>query len=294
VEYRCTTDRQTDRQTERKRHNHNRSTHQWRRATEQVERIDGLKRLLACSCFREATRVMASTENFYAILGVSHDVAKSRIKRAYLLTAKRYVRSRATMRTCRSHTAFCRGAFFFVWQVSQWRAHLLLLLAHAHMHTLSLLARYHPDRNPEGGDRFREIGEAYRVLSNEKLRRIYDQCGEVCVSQCVSLSCVSAPSVLRSHSSLIYLTLYQHNANKHETRSHAHTHTHTHTLSLSPPTPRTHIHTYIQTYRHTHTHTHTYTKKYTHTHTHVRAYTCSPVNQCVRSLHTNLIRSRRE
>mmetsp|Transcript_10268 Transcript_10268/g.25805 ORF Transcript_10268/g.25805 Transcript_10268/m.25805 type:complete len:317 (+) Transcript_10268:1-951(+) len=67
-----------------------------------------------------------ASHDFYAILGVPRDVPRARIKRAYLLTAK----------------------------------------------------KYHPDRNPEGGDRFREIGEAYRVLSDDNLRRIYDQSGE--------------------------------------------------------------------------------------------------------------------
>ncbi len=42
----------------------------------------------------------------------------------------------------------------------------------------SLAKRYHPDKNPddaEAGERFKEIGEAYRVISDPDSRRKYDQ-----------------------------------------------------------------------------------------------------------------------
>jgi len=41
-----------------------------------------------------------------------------------------------------------------------------------------LSLKYHPDKNPDGGDKFVEIGNAYDVLSDEDKRRIYDQYGE--------------------------------------------------------------------------------------------------------------------
>merc|ERR1712029_123442 len=42
------------------------------------------------------------------------------------------------------------------------------------------LARiYHPDRNPDGVDKFQEISEAYKVLSDPDIRKIYDDKGEI-------------------------------------------------------------------------------------------------------------------
>jgi len=43
-----------------------------------------------------------------------------------------------------------------------------------------LALKYHPDKNQAAGaeEKFKEIGEAYDVLSDSKKKKIYDQCGE--------------------------------------------------------------------------------------------------------------------
>eukprot|EP01089_Gocevia_fonbrunei_P022326 TRINITY_DN899_c0_g1_i1.p1 TRINITY_DN899_c0_g1~~TRINITY_DN899_c0_g1_i1.p1 ORF type:complete len:451 (+),score=103.52 TRINITY_DN899_c0_g1_i1:128-1354(+) len=41
-----------------------------------------------------------------------------------------------------------------------------------------LAFKYHPDRNPEAGNKFQEISMAYGILSDEKKKRVYDDHGE--------------------------------------------------------------------------------------------------------------------
>eukprot|EP01120_Amphizonella_sp_Union-15-10_P010356 TRINITY_DN412_c0_g7_i1.p1 TRINITY_DN412_c0_g7~~TRINITY_DN412_c0_g7_i1.p1 ORF type:complete len:445 (+),score=97.07 TRINITY_DN412_c0_g7_i1:48-1382(+) len=41
-----------------------------------------------------------------------------------------------------------------------------------------LAMEFHPDRNPSAGDKFKEVSEAYSVLSDDEKRKMYDQFGE--------------------------------------------------------------------------------------------------------------------
>ena len=41
-----------------------------------------------------------------------------------------------------------------------------------------LALKYHPDKNPSAGEKFKEISMAYQVLSNQETRELYDKSGE--------------------------------------------------------------------------------------------------------------------
>jgi DnaJ homolog subfamily A member 1 len=55
--------------------------------------------------------------------------------------------------------------------------------------------KYHPDKNPNAGEKFKEISMAYEILSNPEKRKIYDQGGEQAIKVLYDISSVVDPDL---------------------------------------------------------------------------------------------------
>ncbi|KAJ3415934.1 hypothetical protein HDV05_003775 [Chytridiales sp. JEL 0842] len=62
-----------------------------------------------------------------------------------------------------------------------------------------LALKYHPDKNPDAGDKFKDISRAYEILSDSQKREIYDRYGEDGLSENGGGGPGMSPSDLFSH-----------------------------------------------------------------------------------------------
>lgn len=76
--------------------------------------------------------------------------------------------------------------------------------------------KFHPDKNkdPNAEEKFKEIAEAYEVLSDPKKKAIYDQYGEdgkwhkICPSVCVVFGILVFLGILSSRNNIMYFFFF--------------------------------------------------------------------------------------
>ncbi|KAF1590968.1 UNVERIFIED_CONTAM: hypothetical protein FQV15_0007849, partial [Eudyptes pachyrhynchus] len=56
-----------------------------------------------------------------------------------------------------------------------------------------LALKYHPDKNPNEGEKFKQISQAYEILSDQKKRDLYDKGGEQAIKEGGSSSSFGSP-----------------------------------------------------------------------------------------------------
>ena len=57
----------------------------------------------------------------------------------------------------------------------------------------NLALKYHPDKNPNEGEKFKQISQAYEVLSEAKKRELYDKRGEKAIKEGAAVMSFDSP-----------------------------------------------------------------------------------------------------